>query len=41
MKKFSTAHWKVSLLSLLFAVSTVTGTVLAQDSAEPAPGFIG
>src|SRR5512136_89002 len=41
MKKINTTHWKVGLLSLLFAVSTVAGTVLAQDNAAPAPGFIG
>jgi len=36
----NTTHWKVRLLSLLFAVSTVAGTVLAQDNSAPAPGFI-
>jgi hypothetical protein len=41
MKRFNTAHWKVGLLSLLFAVSIVAGAVLAQENAEPAPGFIG
>ena len=41
MRMIDTAHWKVGLLSLLFAVSTVAGAVLAQDNAEPAPGFIG
>ena len=41
MKKANTAHWKVGLLSLLFAVNTVAGAVLAQENAEPAPGFIG
>ncbi len=41
MKKVNTANWKVGLLRLLFAVGTVTGTVLAQDGAEPPPGFIG
>jgi dienelactone hydrolase len=41
MRKTSTEHWKVGLLGLLFAVSTVAGAVLAQENAEPAPGFIG
>jgi hypothetical protein len=41
MKKVNTAHWKVGLLSLLFAVGTVAGAVLAQENAAPAPGFIG
>jgi len=31
MIKVNTAHWKVGLLSLLFAVSTVAGAVLAQE----------
>jgi dienelactone hydrolase len=41
MKMVNTAYWRVGLLSLFLTVSTVAGTVLAQDSAEPAPGFIG
>jgi dienelactone hydrolase len=41
MRKTNTAHWKVGLLSLLFAVGTVAGAVLAQENAAPAPGFIG
>jgi hypothetical protein len=41
MKKVTTANWKVGLLNLIFAVSTIAGAVLAQENAEPAPGFIG
>jgi dienelactone hydrolase len=41
MKKVYATHWKVGLLSLLFTVSTATGTISAQDKTAPPPGFIG
>lgn len=41
MKKVYPAHWKVGLLSLLIAVSTVASGIPAQEDAAPAPGFIG
>jgi hypothetical protein len=41
MEKVNATHWKVGLLSLLFTVTTVTGTVSAQEKTAPSPGFIG